>query len=74
MSDAAAALRGSEVDVEQRTQEWKTESRRQLRETFGTQGWDIEDLARRVGGSSRNIRECKRCSGPMGCCGSPTST
>jgi hypothetical protein len=48
VSDAAAAIRGTEVNVEQRTQEWKEESRRQVRETFGNQGWDVEDLARRA--------------------------
>jgi hypothetical protein len=48
VDDAAATMRGAEVDVAQRTQGWKEESRRQLREGLGKNGWNVDDLAQRV--------------------------
>jgi hypothetical protein len=48
MADAVAVARGSDLNPDQRAQEWREESRRRLRDELGTRGYDTERLAQRA--------------------------
>jgi hypothetical protein len=66
VGDAVAVTRGAEIDLEERAQQWKEESRGQLRESVVAQSYDVEDLAQRAEAFVNKHPQLRDALGPSG--------